>query len=302
IYFDDYSITPLDNVALSLKAWAPVSDSSAIGSSLSVHGNATGVQSLAAGVRNSAYTFDGSTGYLRQQTIATNIGTLSYSGNTFIDDAQTFTSYQAANPATHMIVITNSDNTTTWGYIGSGGSATTINVYTTKTESTAGFNGTSPTGKTPVGYEVRKTDFQITGNYAVGMWVKRARTGVTEFIFSKGSSGGPNTGYSGYFNPDNTISFYNGGVGGMVTASTITDTNWHYLVFNSNGASSAVYIDGISAQTGNMGSAPNDNPISFNISANVFSTPGFQGSIDEPFVTAEALTAGQIFDMYNSGR
>ncbi|MEI6327232.1 MAG: LamG-like jellyroll fold domain-containing protein, partial [Candidatus Roizmanbacteria bacterium] len=291
----------LDNVALSFKSWASVSDSSAIGSSLSVQGSSTGVQSLAAGVRNSAYTFDGTTGYLRQQTIATNIGTLSYSGNTFIDDAQTFTSYQAANPATHMIVITNSDNTTTWGYIGSGGSATTINVYTTKTESAAGFNGTSPTGKTPVGYEVRKTDFQITGSVSVGAWVKTSSSGTILHKFNVNNLHGLGLDDQG-----------TGGVvrfatdGNLVGVTPVNDNVWHYIVgtFNASTSLKSIYVDG---KLDNSATDANtyDTPEAFVIGTRFFSgiyQQFFPGSIDEPFVTAEALTAGQIFDMYNRGR
>ncbi|MEI6326633.1 MAG: LamG-like jellyroll fold domain-containing protein, partial [Candidatus Roizmanbacteria bacterium] len=317
-YIDDVSVTPLDNVALSLKAWAPVSDSSAIGSSLSVQGSATGVQSLAAGVRNGAYTFDGSTGYLRQQTIATNIGTLSYSGNTFIDDAQTFTSYQAANPATHMIVITNSDNTTSWGYIGSGGSATTINVYTTKTESTAGFNGTSPTGKTPVGYEVRKTDFQITGAISMGSWIKTNSAANYRTIIGKVDT--TQVSQSNYWlrlttgTGEGFFRVYAASVAYSATgAISLADNAWHYIVgVYIPSTSVSLYVDGVLIQQNTTGipaaldesrlpvrvGACTDSASIADTSLNYF----FNGSIDEPFVTAEALTPGQIFDMYNSGR
>jgi hypothetical protein len=45
---------------------------------LSVQGSLTGVSSNASGKIGNAYTFDGSTGYLRQKTYLSNIGTLSF--------------------------------------------------------------------------------------------------------------------------------------------------------------------------------------------------------------------------------
>jgi hypothetical protein len=87
---------------------------------LSVHGSATGVYSTE-GIKGNAYLFDGSTSYLRQKTYAVNIGTLAYSGNSFIDTGQDFAAYKASSPASYMLVVTNSDNTVSWGYLGTGG-------------------------------------------------------------------------------------------------------------------------------------------------------------------------------------
>lgn len=309
-YIDDISVTPLDNVALSLKAWAPVSDSSALGNSLSVQGNATGVQSLAAGVRNTALTLDGSTGYLRQATIATNIGTLSYVGNdtttaSFTDDAATMSTYQASAPYTYMIVVTNSDNTVSWGYMGTASSGN-ITIFTTKTGSTRGWNGTAPVAgtKTPVGYEIRKTDFQINGSLTMGAWVKRNSSGTWDQIFSKQAAP---LGYSiRYQGPANTLAF---GVNNNVyatTSSTITDTNWHFIVatVDSSNGNGNIYVDGNVA--GTQGSIPtpldSSEPLTIGrqCSGNTLGT-FVNGSIDEPFITANVLSAAQILDMYNKG-
>ena len=304
-YFDDVSVTPLDNVSTSFNSWASVSDSSALGNSLSVQGSATGVQSLAAGVRNSAYTFDGSTGYLRQATIATNIGTLGYSGNTLADDGQTFTSYKTSTGnAAYMIVVTNSDNTTSWGYIGNNSEATTsVTVYTTIARTTQGWNGTAVSGKTPVGYEIRKTDFQITGNLTVGAWVKSTGGGaIGKFL------GGITTGFSLDFlgiSPSNSARFSTGDGPGTTGTSTVLDGNWHYVVgtFDSSTSIRSVYVDGqLQAQT-NGASAPTDSyaPVLVGVRNNNGIVNFLNGSLDEPFVTAEALSAAQILDMYNKG-
>ena len=101
-----------------------------------------------------------------------NLGALSYGTNALTDAGQTFTPYKAGNPATYMIVVTNSDNTTSWGYLGtaSGTGNKDITIYTTVARATRGWKGTAPVAgsKVAVGYEVRKTDFQITGNLTVG--------------------------------------------------------------------------------------------------------------------------------------
>ncbi|MEI6327519.1 MAG: LamG-like jellyroll fold domain-containing protein, partial [Candidatus Roizmanbacteria bacterium] len=185
---------------------------------------------------------------------------------------------------------------------GSGGSATTINVYTTKTESAAGFNGTSPTGKTPVGYEVRKTDFQITGAYSWGAWVKTstsARVSVLSKSYLNNYIDILDTGYFRF--TINTSSYRDSSV-------TVNNNSWHQVVAVFNPSTSQdIYVDGVLANgtlTGGLQVGNLDYSSELVIGATL--TPGairqFPGSIDEPFVTAEALTAGQIFDMYNRGR
>ena len=308
-YIDDISVTPLDNVALSLKAWTPVADSGGSSNSLSVQGSSTGVASNATGVRNSAYTFDGSTGYLRQQTIATNIGTLSYVGNdtttaSFTDGAATMSTYAASAPYTHMIVVTNSDNTTSWGYMGTASSGN-ITIFTTKGGTTRGWNGVAPVAgtKVPVGYEIRKTDFQISGDFSLGAWVKLAAPVNTAYLFAKSSDANISDGFglspgrpgnSNYpvFRMNNQI---------LVGTTYVADNNWHYLVGVRSGTTCYIYVDGV-ATSGTITNPPQDTYYPFGIgNVPVFNAGayGVNGSIDEPFITAEALTASQILDMYN---
>ncbi|MEI6462546.1 MAG: LamG-like jellyroll fold domain-containing protein, partial [bacterium] len=325
-YFDDVSLTLLDNVSLSFKSWASASDSSAIGSSLSVQGNATGVQSLASGVRNTALTFDGSTGYLRQQTIATNVGTLSYAtGNDtttaqFEDDGMDFSTYQTTSGnASYMIVITNSDNTTTWGYLGtaSGSGNKDIQIYTTKARATRGWgaNGSIlPIGgaKVPVGYEIRKTDFQITGAMSFGAWIKTSDTYSIPFSKEQITSNG--NGISGSRGFELRIqNNSNGGLGitNFATSGDLTsyiDGNWHYYigVFNPS-TELALYIDGSKALS-NTNAVPSSlvdtsDPVTIGGPSNLIAAASsfFNGSIDEPFITADVLSASQILDMYNKG-
>ena len=305
-WVDDVSVTPLDNVSTSFNSWASVSDSSALGNSLSVQGSATGVQSLAAGVRNSAYTFDGSTGYLRQATIATNIGTLGYSGNTLADDGQTFTSYKTSTGnAAYMIVVTNSDNTTSWGYIGNNSEATTsVTVYTTIARATQGWNGTAVSGKTPVGYEIRKTDFQLTSSFTIGTWVNLQSDPVAYLITKRSLPGTVNGGDSSYGLTYSSGAFSFSDRAGEAGASytMTTDNNWHFVVGTYDGVTTKIYVDGVKGIDANqIATIDSWGSLSIGYDPAVSGGRNLAGSIDEPFVTAEALSASQILDMYNKG-
>ncbi|MEI6327377.1 MAG: LamG-like jellyroll fold domain-containing protein, partial [Candidatus Roizmanbacteria bacterium] len=314
-YFDDISVTPLDNVALSLKAWTPVADSGGSSNGLSVQGSTTGVASNATGIRNSAYTFDGSSGYLRQATIGMNIGTLTYAtGNDttsaqFEDDGQNFSTYQTTSgDASYMLVVTNSDNTLTWGYLGtaSGTGNKDITIYTTKARATRGWGASGSTlpiggSKVPVGYEIRKTDFQLSSTFTVGAWTTRNASDNGGVIGKKTGSVGNGFGLS---ISDNDIRFGTDSYGVSHFAFS-PGTAWHFYVVTFSSGTATVYIDGASVvSNGSLTLSDTYAPLTvgFDYYWSGTNDRHLNGSIDEPFVTTEVLTAAQIFDMYNSGR
>ena len=290
-YIDDVSIIPLDNTALSFQAWAPASDAASANNPLSVHGGTSGVASNATGKLNNGYTFDGSTGYLRQKSYLSNLGTLSYGTNALTDTGQTFTSYKT-NPATYMIVVTNSDNTTSWGYIGTTSGATIVDVFTTKALSVAGWNGTSPSGKTPVGYEVRKTDYQTTGSFTVGTW---ANGNLGQVIMSKYASG---SSYSWRLRSDGSGHIQvdtNGAV--YTSASTFSASTWAFLVFTWDGSTLKSYINGVLDANTTSASVAVDSAAPFIVGADDGGNK-YTGSIDSPFVLNTDLTADQVAALY----
>lgn len=83
-------------------------------------------------------------------------GNLSYDSNDFVDDDQDFSDYTEGNYV-YKLIVTNSDGTISWGYIGgyATGDVTKANIYQDRDYDTAGWLGTSPSGKTPSSYEVQ---------------------------------------------------------------------------------------------------------------------------------------------------
>ncbi len=316
-----YDLTiPSTCVSLRIYLFSPASAGSAyydnlsfkeVPNPLSVHGDSDGVVSTTSGARGNGYTFDGSTGYLRQKTYDVNVGTITYQDtNTDIsDDGQEFEDWDNDNAgsAEYMIVVTNSDNTTSWGYFCADDGGVQTAVYTTKTctGGAEGFNGTSPSGKTPVGYLIQKTDFQITGNLSVGAWVKN----VPNTIISKTRYDTTNV-YTkaGYWLMNNagTMNWnvYNGGTR-YYNAATLSNSDnlWHLVVGTYDGSNIKLFIDGVQADSDAAPASLTDNENPMHIGASYYAIyPNYyaSGTIDSPFVLSSALTADQIKDIYNS--
>ncbi len=294
VYWDDVSVKEVPNP-------------------LSVQGDSDGVVSTTSGARGNAYTFDGSTGYLRQKTYDVNVGTLTYQDtNTDIsDDGQEFEDWDNDNAgsAEYMIVITNSDNTTSWGYFCANDGGTQTAVYTLKacTGGAEGFNGTSPSGKTPVGYEIRKTDYQITGDLTIGAWVKRSAIGYADAVVSKFGSNSANSSYLLRLETNNTIMLNTNNSAAIYSDTTITSTtDWYFIVGTLSGTTGNIYINGLLNKTGTINNPRNDSLSAITVGAasscNATGIPCwyFHGSIDSPFVISSVLTADQIKDIYNS--
>ncbi len=312
VWFDDVTITPLDNIAGSFQSWTSVTD--AVGNNpLSVQGDSDGASSNTSGQVANAYTFDGATGFLRQKTYDINLGTLTYADtNTDIGDTgQEFEEWDNddAGSAEYMIVVTNSDNTTSWGYFCANDGGVQTAVYTKKacTGGSEGFNGTSPSGKTPVGYEVRKSDFNITGTMTIGGWVKT--TSISKGIISKYDSSGATTqSYLLHLFSPGRLEFYSPGATSVAdSVSSYGDDAWHYLtaVFSS-GSSAKLYIDGGNTETitdSSVGAAMTDVSAPFVLAnrSGYTETVNLSGTLDEIFVlSGTALTASQIAAQYKS--
>jgi len=102
----------------------------------------------------------------KPRTKDSNQGNLSYTTestlSTFTDDDQDFDDWDndGSGGTIYKIVVTNSDATVSWAYLGEEVSATEVEVYSDFALETTGWNGTAVSGKTPSSYEVQ---YQATG-------------------------------------------------------------------------------------------------------------------------------------------
>ncbi|MEI6327568.1 MAG: LamG domain-containing protein, partial [Candidatus Roizmanbacteria bacterium] len=149
--------------------------------------------------------------------------------------------------------------------------------------------------------EVRKSDYQITGSMSVGAWIKTATTGKR--IISKYDPSLNSFDFSiGVWTTDHKINFNVAGSHVAVGATTVDNNAWHFVTGVVSGTDVYVYVDGV-LDGSTTTTVPQDNLQPINIGLSPANSTGFfNGSIDEPFVTTEVLTAAQIFEMYNSGR
>ncbi|MEI6327254.1 MAG: LamG domain-containing protein, partial [Candidatus Roizmanbacteria bacterium] len=148
--------------------------------------------------------------------------------------------------------------------------------------------------------EVRKSDYQITGSMSVGAWFKMPATPTNPDLIGKGGA------YTIVFGSTDIRVWNNSGWMVPAIYGQLNNNIWHLAVVTWATNSRIIYIDGSvwASDTGGTVSDSSDPLTLGKISGNGGSTAGsfWAGSIDEPFVTDVALTAAQIFDMYNSGR
>jgi hypothetical protein len=102
------------------------------------------------------YNFDTTTKDSEQGNLAYDPGATT---DTFQDDGQDFSDWEPSGPtAEYEISIVNADGTITYAFIGSAFTTTnsndSINVYTDYELNTSGWNGDSPSGKTPSSYTI----------------------------------------------------------------------------------------------------------------------------------------------------
>ena len=145
-----------------------------------------------------------------------------------------------------------------------------------------------------------------TGSWSVGAWIKTSSAG-TQTIFGKGN--GASWSYTLGTNGGQVLfNLFQAAGAGYVSLSSnklINDNNWHYVVgvWNPTGTVTQIYVDGQldNSTTTVSGTFDNDSTADFNIGRRPDNNYFFTGSIDEPFVTASALTAGQVKHMYDVG-
>jgi alpha-tubulin suppressor-like RCC1 family protein len=91
-------------------------------------------------------------------------------------------------------------------------------------------------------------------------------------------------------------------IDGILSSSTVTDTNWHHIAVTKVGNSAIFYIDGLPAST----PIPYNTSFSFSSSISIGSRGDalggtFWGMVDEPAIYKRALSSSEILTLYNSG-
>jgi hypothetical protein len=123
----------------------------------------------------------------------------------------------------------------------------------TASNGTAQYQQASPIASDPSDYciyfdgdanfEVPDVGLDLGDTLSLEFWIKRTTTGIAEGIFAKGINA-----YETQIHTDNKVYLSKTGVLDLANSTaTITDTNWHHVVFTKNGTGAGAmkcYIDG----------------------------------------------------------
>ena len=184
-----------------------------------------------------------------------------------------------------------------------------VKIYSTKTGSTQSWAGieTNFNANAISSYEIRKSDFQITGALTVGCWIK-AGVQTSKFIFDKYDTGSNYRSWGLCINenqyPVFNISNNGSDIFSAIRTSVITDNLWHFWTgVYTPSTSIKLYIDGVlvNANTTSIPSAILDTSVMLLVGA--YQSAGvktgfFTGSIDEPFIYGRALSDTEISNLY----
>lgn len=271
-------------------------------------------------------TFDGVDNYCQQSAYDTQQGILSYQGNDtttaeFRDTGQDFSEWQTVSGnARYMLVIVNSDNSLSWGYVGAAsnglGTNDDIDIYTDIALTTRGWKGVLPVagGKTPTTYAVRKVDFQITSAITVGCWVNAAAQSGKAIVTKYDSTGNYRswellTG-STSTNKMRVLLCVDGTAATrkMYESSIIAlNSQWNYCTFTFDGANTLqLYVNGVLDTNPTKSADPAVNSLYDSPApllcgaAHAGVVPGafYTGQIAHVFIVARAMNATEIQRLY----
>jgi len=149
-------------------------------------------------------------------------------------------------------------------------------------------------------------DYNLTSSdVTMGTWIKTTQTAMaTTYVIRQSTSPG-----NDYFlicvngTTANKACFYTGGAIAIVSNTSINDGNWHFVVgISRNSGNTDLYIDGKLEATSALARIITNANKEVRFGNNIGADQPYVGSIDEPFVTAEALSATQVSQMYETGR
>ena len=149
----------------------------------------------------------------------------------------------------------------------------------------------------------------ITGNVTISAWINPSNISGTKVIVGKGDAGtSPFFNYRLYMvNQDLYWNTYNGTNYTVIATGAIPSAGtWYHVVGTYNGSTMKLYVN--AQEVASLTSVPSgafvDNSERFTIGSRISvgnATEYFTGSIDEPTITATALTSDEIKSMYEDG-
>ncbi|MHC1716650.1 MAG: LamG-like jellyroll fold domain-containing protein [Candidatus Dojkabacteria bacterium] len=183
-------------------------------------------------------------------------------------------------------------------------SLTAANI--TSADAVSGVRGTAVdfNGTDEYLYRADDADFDIaSGNLSFGAWIKPSSVSGNQAIFVKGN-GDVSYNWGFGLNNDHIYFFSSGTPNTYVFANSSIATNtWQHIALVVDGSLLRAYVNGQevgSTSFTSFGAANNYN-LNIGYSGGSSYPMYYAGSIDEPFVTATAIQADQIKNMYESG-
>ena len=150
---------------------------------------------------------------------------------------------------------------------------------------------------------------RVTNNFTISLWFKPSSlTQSGNYLMGKTNTAGDNSDYAVIWEyTNNKVEFFCGtGCSlGFTVANTqlsITDTNWHHIVYTYDGSSLRGYVDGVVGMTPvSGGGSINTGTGSLYFGGFNPITALFSGAQDEVRIYNRALTQAQITALYNTG-
>lgn len=175
-----------------------------------------------------------------------------------------------------------------------------VKIYSTKTGSTqswanveTGFNANAISS-----YEIRKTDFQITGEMTIGLWFNHADT-VNSYIIAK--SDFTAAGSWSLLTQSSGSVVFTYGTSSKSSGVVFNETNiWYHIVVTVDSSGQVRFY-----KNGNLVATPSgtitipDTYQPLTVAVKYGGTTYFKGVIDEPVIYNRALPATEILNLYN---
>ncbi len=140
------------------------------------------------------------------------------------------------------------------------------------------------------------TDF-ASGGFSISAWAKTSSNGISR-ILSKYSAGGNQKWL--LFNAGQIEFGITGSTGGITTAGTYNDDQWHLFTATTDATNMYLYIDGILDSVSTHDNTFTSNAINWHIGQRNDGAEYFNGQIDDVRIYDTTLSAEDVYSLYRS--